>query len=138
MQGIPGFVRITCGLRYIVAVLRATTSTGGTEYAPNREVLPRACGNPAWFMSVDSVGVLVAAIAALIGLSLALRYQSPFSTGGSEPPPEGRAVAPTARSEQFGPAPVPSPRPERPTVVPLLAVGVLGLLVFSLLRRKAH
>jgi hypothetical protein len=121
--------------RYIVGVLRATTSTGGTEYAPNREVLPRACGNPAWVMSVDYVGVLVAAIVALIGLSLALRYQSPFSTGGSERPPEGRAVAQTA---QFGPAPVPSPRPERPTVVPLLAVGVLGLLVFSLLRRKAH
>ena len=89
-------------------------------------------------MSLDYVGLFVAAVAVLFGLLLVFRYQPPSDMSASEPPPEGSGAAAAARPEKYDPAPNPAPRAGRPAVVPLLVLGALGFVVFSLLRRQAH
>jgi hypothetical protein len=110
---------------------------GGTGFAPNRKAV-RVCGDGAWFMSLDYVGLFVAAVAVLLGLLFVFRYQPSSDMSAPEPPPEGLGAAPAPRPEKYCPAPIPTPRARRPAVVPLLMLGAFGFVVFSLLRRAAN
>jgi hypothetical protein len=88
-------------------------------------------------MSIDFFGLLLAVVGTLLGLLVVLRYRQPFDTSASEPPAEGSGAALAARPEN--PVSVPAPRTARPTVGrPLLVLlGVLGFVVYWMLRRRA-
>ena len=89
-------------------------------------------------MSLDYVGLFVAAVAVLLGLLFVFRYHPSSDMSTLEPPPESFGATPAPRQESYGPAPIPAPPPRRPAVVPLLMLGALGFVVFSLLRRQAN
>jgi len=89
-------------------------------------------------MSLDYVGLFVAAVAVLLGLLFVFRYQPSSDMGAPEPSLESFGAAPAPRPERYGPAPIPAPPPRRPALVPLLMLGALGFVLFSLLRRQAN
>jgi len=89
-------------------------------------------------MSIDFVGLLLAVVGTVLGLLVVLRYRQPLDTSASEPPAEGSGAALAARPEKISSVPVPAPRTARPTVGrPLLVLGVLGFVVYWMLRRQA-
>jgi hypothetical protein len=89
-------------------------------------------------MSLDYVGLFVAAVAVLLGLLFIFRYQPSSDMSAPEPPPESFGAAPAPRPERHGPAPILAPPARRTAVVPLLMLGALGFVLFSLLRRQAN